>query len=224
MKTRTRPLAPQRQPAAASFAERRRDELLDAATEVFAERGYHAATIREICRRAGANIASINYHFGDKLALYTEVLRCAAGAAGHDAARAILRAGVPPERALRAVIRAMVEGLYGRDRPTVSFRLMRHELVQPTPALMHVIDEVVRPNYDRLRATVGAMMGLAPDHETTRLCVHSIMGQILFYPQAGPVLAKLWPQMKMTPQRLDQIAEHIADFSLSYIQRAGARP
>jgi AcrR family transcriptional regulator len=223
MKTRTVPPVRPRQTASPTFADRRRVELLDAATEVFAERGYHSATIREICRRAGANIASINYHFGDKLGLYTEVLRRAAGAAGHTAARAILGAGVPPQQALRAVIRAMVEGLYGRDRPTVSFRLMRHELVRPTPALTQVVDEVVRPNYDRLRTTVGAMMGLAPDHETTRLCVHSIMGQILFYPQAGPVLAKLWPQMKMTPQRLDQIAEHIADFSLSYIQHAGAR-
>ena len=51
-----------------------RRELLDAAAEVFGEAGYRNATVREICRRAGANIAAINYHFGDKEKLYADVL------------------------------------------------------------------------------------------------------------------------------------------------------
>ena len=63
-----------------SHAETRR-QLLEAAGEVFAEAGYRDATVREICRRAGANIAAINYHFGDKEKLYAEVLRYSHGKA-----------------------------------------------------------------------------------------------------------------------------------------------
>jgi AcrR family transcriptional regulator len=43
-----------------------REALLEAAAQVFAELGFRAATVREICQRARANIASVNYHFGDK--------------------------------------------------------------------------------------------------------------------------------------------------------------
>src|SRR5487761_2369803 len=49
--------------------------LLQAAAEIFAEVGYHAATTREICRRAEVNLASIHYYFGDKAELYREVFR-----------------------------------------------------------------------------------------------------------------------------------------------------
>ena len=52
-----------------------REKLLEAAGPIFANRGYQATTIREICAAAGANVAAINYHFGDKLGLYTEVLQ-----------------------------------------------------------------------------------------------------------------------------------------------------
>ena len=54
-----------------------RDRLLHAAAEVFATAGFREATIRDICAKAGANIAAINYHFGDKSGLYTAVLDAA---------------------------------------------------------------------------------------------------------------------------------------------------
>jgi TetR/AcrR family transcriptional regulator, regulator of cefoperazone and chloramphenicol sensitivity len=54
-----------------------RQRLLDAASELFGEKGFRLAGTREICRKAGTDIAAIHYHFGNKENLYEAVLRYA---------------------------------------------------------------------------------------------------------------------------------------------------
>jgi AcrR family transcriptional regulator len=50
-------------------------QLLDAAQAIFAEVGFHDATIRQICERAGANPAAVHNHFGDKQTLSRAAMR-----------------------------------------------------------------------------------------------------------------------------------------------------
>src|SRR5258706_15377613 len=101
-----------------------RDKLLEVAEQVFADCGYQAASIRKICVRAGANVAAVNYHFGDKLRLYTEVLQQSVRAAQIDAVRNALNQTAPPEEILRDVIRARLQGLCKGDLSTWHFRIL----------------------------------------------------------------------------------------------------
>ena len=198
-----------------------RDKLIEAAGHVFAERGYNDATIREICRRAGANVAAVNYTFGDKMGLYTEVLRHSVRASKTAVMNAALDTSLSAEETIRGVIRARLMSLCRETRPDWHIRLVMHEFSHPTPAMARVVDEGMRPIYDRMRKAVGEVIGLPPDHETTRLSVNSIVGQILFYTFSSPVLSHLQPELKLTPEQLDRIADHIADFSLSYLKKVG---
>ncbi len=216
-----RPFPPARRRARRKSSDLTRDKLIDAAGQVFAERGYRSATIREICRRAGANVAAVNYTFGDKMSLYTEVLRHSVRAAQTPAMRAALDAGRSPEDVIRGVVRARLQSLCREARPDWHLRLVMHEFTHPTPAMARVVDEGIRPVYERLRKAVGEIAGLPPDHETTRLSVNSIVGQILFYTFSQPVLSRLQPELKLTPSQLDRIADHITDFSLSYLEKVG---
>src|SRR5436190_15287396 len=82
-----------------------RERLLRSAAQLFADRGFKRVTVRDICRAAKANVAAVNYHFGDKLGLYREVLQSAADAMRetNDAAREA-GLGQPPEEELRRYI------------------------------------------------------------------------------------------------------------------------
>ena len=197
-----------------------REKLVEAAGHVFAERGYHATTVREIVKRSGANIAAVNYHFGGKLGLYTEVLQRLVRAARVNAINSALDQNAPPEEILRAVIGARLQSVTRPDLQDLHFRIVMHELVQPTPALSRIVNEVTRPIYERLLELVGRIIDLPPKNEKTRLCVNSIMGQILVYILAGPLLMRLWPELEMTQEQVDRIAEHIGDFSLTYLRQA----
>ncbi|MDQ2898481.1 MAG: CerR family C-terminal domain-containing protein [Acidobacteriota bacterium] len=201
--------------AISSPEEATRAKLLEVAGSVFAEHGYQAATVREICARAGANVAAVNYYFRDKMGLYEEVLRRSICAGEHADMRRALDAFKTPEEALRGLVTAMLHKMSRGDRGASSnFRIMAHEMAQPTPALANVVEDVLRPNYNKAREIIGKILDLDPDHDTTRLCAHSLIGQVVHYAHARPVILLLWPELRLTPERVDQIATHIADFTL----------
>src|SRR5579883_2094429 len=104
-------------------ADATRARLLAAAAVVFGEQGYQFATVRDICTRAGVNIAAVNYHFRDKLGLYTEVLLQAVRRVEYQAVREAVAGIADPEEALRLFIRLMLDHMV----TGTNFRLMAHE-------------------------------------------------------------------------------------------------
>ncbi len=215
---RTKRLSPVTLAELPETVENTRTRLLKAAAEVFAEHGYENATIRQICTRADANVALVNYYFGDKLELYTEVLRFSLEPGAEGACFSLPLATADPAAALRQIVGSMVERAFETgDQANLRFRLMLNEFVRPSGATARVVDVVLRPVYDRLREIAGAILKLSPDHEKTRLCVHSMLGQVAHFAHSRKMLGLLWPEMKMTPAQRECVAEHITQFSLAYL-------
>ncbi|HUD99534.1 MAG TPA: CerR family C-terminal domain-containing protein [Bryobacteraceae bacterium] len=197
--------------------------ILETAGHVFAETGFQAAKVRDICARAGVNLAAINYHFGDKLGLYNEVLRYAACTTGDLAKFNPVLPGRTAESKLHAFVLGLLQAMYREDRPAWPVRLMTHELAQPTPAFDGVVDQVMRPRHDAIRKLVGSLIGRPADDRQTRLCAQSIMGQIIVYAHGREVLKRLWPDLRFTPETLHEIAGHIASFSFAALKSIGRR-
>jgi AcrR family transcriptional regulator len=194
--------------------------LLEAAGEVFAEKGFRSATIREICDRAKTNVAAVNYHYRDKEGLYLQVLEYWTRI-GEEKFPPDLGLGPnpTPEEQLRAFIRSFLFRIFDKGRPAWLSRLMAHEMADPTAALDRLIDEVYRPLLDRLAEIVRSLLGAAARDDQVRLYCRSITGQCLYYYHARPVIQKMTPEFKYEQADLERLADHITRFSLAALRQ-----
>ncbi|MGD9691045.1 MAG: CerR family C-terminal domain-containing protein [Phycisphaerales bacterium] len=204
-----------------------RRRLLEAAGEVFADQGFHHATVREICRRAGANVAAVNYHFRDKESLYLEVLTwCGQVALEKYPVAAGMRPDSTPAERLGAFIRNYLDRLLDEGRPAWHGKLISREMVEPTRALDELAMHFVKPQYQRLREIVAGIIspGGAPVPEALlRQCACSVVGQCLFYKLCRPMLQRIAPEQEYGPAARAEIATHVLAFSLAGLESVRAR-
>ncbi len=196
--------------------------LLNAAAQLFAARGFKDVTVREICRAAGANVAAVNYHFGDKAGLYRDVLNKAIAImrATTDAARQAGEGRTPDER-LRAYIRVFVRRVGGESDDCWIHRFMAREIADPTPALDRIAEQVIAPRLAYLQAILAEMLGRAPGDEIVLRCALGIQAQChtaMPHPIAARH-ARMAAHLPNDAAALERLAEHIADFSLAGVHR-----
>jgi len=199
--------------------EKTRQRLVEAAGEVFAEQGYRTATVREICARAGANVAAVSYHFGDKETLYAAVLRYAHG---HAIAKYPPHMGLPPdapaEARLHSFVLAFLLRLMDEGRPAWHAKMMSREIAEPTGALDMLVDEQVKPLFGYVRQVMIDLLGPKAPDETVRLCCFSVVGQCLFYHFGQPVMRRMFPQRTLGVKDAARVAEHITRLTLSGVR------
>jgi AcrR family transcriptional regulator len=195
-----------------AVSEQTRERLLNAAREVFSECGFQGATVREICRRAGANVAAVNYHFGSKDGLLAEAL--------HFESLKLLQetnaqADASPEVRLGLFVRDFMHMLLDENSTSSQCKIMARELADPTPALDQIVREAIAPLHDFLAGLVREIVGDGVSDTELHRCVHSITGQCLYSHHSHPVLQRLHPELRYDGKEIDAIAKHMADFSLN---------
>jgi AcrR family transcriptional regulator len=199
-----------------------RQRLLEAAAQLFAQRGLHDVTVREICSAARANVAAVNYHFHDKVGLYTAVARAAIDAirGTSDIARQAGE-GASPEEKLRIYTRVFLERIAANGRDAWIHQLISREMSEPTPAFELIIKQAIRPRIEYLSSLVRELLNCPADDDRVIRCVASIQSQFLFW--LNPGVGRVFPRLNLTPSAIDELADHIAEFSLAGIHALDRR-
>lgn len=192
-----------------------KQRLIHSAGMAFAEKGYEAASVRDICQMADANIAAINYHFGDKRSLYVTAVRHAQCCWDEDQPTCEWPADMPPVQRLREYVRTMIERRLSSQRPHWHLELMLRELARPTEACQAVVDDYIRPMADALRAILKDLLGEDFPEERGNLIGFSIVGQVMFYYVHQPIIRLLIGDEAYNHLTVEKLATHIADFSLA---------
>jgi len=190
--------------------------LIEAAGPAFAQKGFAGTGIREICQAAEANIAAVNYHFGDKQGLYLACLQlaqsCESAQLGLDQ---FPKEASPPDR-LRMFVRSMLTSKLTPDRPRWHLELMLREMVRPSDACRDMVEQYIRPMADFLWQILEPLApGWNRNDPRGWMIGFSIVGQILFYYIQQPMIRLLVGDELYAQLTIDELTDHITDFCLA---------
>jgi len=192
-----------------------KERLLKAASEIFAEKGFRDATVAEICEAAEANIAAVNYHFGDKESLYDEVWRRAFSLAVESYP---LDGSLPENPELKDYLHsfasALLHRIFSEEDSGLFAKLLYREMASPTLALERIAEEAIFPQSEFLAEAIHAALGEQAGEQHIRLCMNSIIAQCAFYNFSRPLRERIIGRKTMSEEEIDRIARHIARFSL----------
>jgi len=194
-------------------------DLLTAASEVFAAKGYKEATVADICERAGTNIAAVNYHFGDKETLYREAWRHAflESVRLHPPDGGISK-DAPPEDRLQGQVSALLRRI--ADKSNREFIIAHKELANPTGLLKEVIQESLRPLQERMKTLVRELLAPSASDMQVLFCTISIISQCINPMVVRRMILERQEDKDDTSEidDIDAYAYHVVKFSLAGIQ------
>jgi AcrR family transcriptional regulator len=194
-----------------------RAQLLEAAGELFAERGYDGVTGREICLKAGANAAAINYHFGGMEGLYAAVLEEARERfVSQGELTAVFAQDGSLEEKMTVVVKAGLRALLSRGPNSWGPRLISRELTSPSSTGAALLISTAQPRFKLIRALVVAATGLPEDHPAISRCCLTLAAPLQFLMIADHgMLRRIYPDLDLSPEGVDALAEHIVRYGLA---------
>jgi AcrR family transcriptional regulator len=193
-----------------------RTRILNAAGPIFAEKGYEAATVREICQKAAVNLASVNYYFGGKESLYLEAITAAHPAKFGPQGRPQWPEGTRPETKLRDFIHSFLTNLLGQKTGSWQEQLIMREILDPSPACREMMRKHLRLRFDLLQEILDEILPIAtPPHKRHQIGL-SIIGQCVHYRSGRKIMPLIIGEEEMeTHYGVEQLTEHISQVSLA---------
>ncbi len=146
--------------------DRTRTAILNAAEQLYAERGFSDVTLRDIVAAASVNLAAVNYHFGSKDELIAELFVTRSIATNRERLNELKAAEdagggrAPIEAVIRSLVGPTLRGCLGPDREgATAARFMIRASIEAVPPIRKIRNREI----SHLRRFAAAMQRSLPD-------------------------------------------------------------
>jgi len=198
-----------------------RKRLLEAAEEMFAQKGFDGTTIRDITTKANRGLASINYFFGDKRELYEELFRLRLREMNEsrlNAVKTVMSDKAKPT--LEELLYAYsVDFLKPFADPQQSQRFMQlffREMAEQRLPRNMFLDEIAAPTLTAMEEAIAVICPNINKHDAL-MCTLSLTGQLVHITQVK-VLFEGAQGHSITSINIDESINHIVKFSAAGIR------
>lgn len=196
--------------------------LLECAEKLFLASGFEGVSVRQITKESGTNVASVNYHFGDKTGLFKEVLANKLDRITNEKL-SLLRTleKQKPAASLEEILTAYIRSFFETQLCSAeSDRLMQiiyREMGPDSVTGDLVATRLIVPINQSFKQLI---MKACPhlDENSASFCVSSITGQILHFIRSREILRNL-QNHKENQSFIEDIITHITQFSLWGLRR-----
>ena len=193
----------------------KRSQILSAAEELFADKGFDGTSVRDIAHKAGVNLAMISYYFGSKEKLFEALVEYRSGYTVGVIEEVARDEQTEPMEKMFKLIDFYVERILGSHR--FHNIISRHFSTLPTSDLKETLINMKQKNIDQIRKIVddGVQRGVfrKVDLEMT---MSSIIGTITqmtlskdFYCRVLGIVVK--DPNEFTPELTDRLKNHLKD-------------
>jgi len=188
--------------------------LLEVAAQLFAERGFNGAGVREICKQAKINISAINYHFGSKKELYLEVFRTYLIPKTLEIRDNFKNLVSQKPKTLKGVVEALAEAVLlnpiDEKQRKIIFSLIVRELTNDSETSKFVLKKVLNPLLEEFSKAIYPFFSSKQD---LKLFAFSVISQIIFFNFFKPWIREVFGTTSYTSEFKQKIIKHIAEFS-----------
>lgn len=197
-----------------------RQRLIDSAALLFSERGYACTSVAEICKKAEANIASINYHFSSKDALYRTILQYT-----FEQAEALYPfaddSNASVEERFYLFILTLLRRILNTTMTGNFYKLMTKEMAEPTEESGNLINQIISAKREKIEKLIREIYAKEADNELIFRLTHSIVSQCLFLGLTEKGRRHHLQRKPIGLEDAESFARHITDFSLAGIRCYG---
>ncbi len=192
-----------------------KQRILEEACRLFSEYGFRGTHIREVCRRAGVNTATVYYHYVDKERLFEAVTQEAYQQLLNPPASRLASSTsyMTPKQELHVIIESLFQRLNGSDAKWIA-KLAIREVVEPSEATTRALGAGLCGYLALLQSAIRKMLSPDVDMDEVRLHALSVLSQCVFYCVAQDSLRQIFPELKMTVLSPNNVVNHIKNVAL----------
>ena len=156
-------------------------KIIEAAGQLFTERGFSAVTVRDIAKKADTHLSALNYHFRSKDALYREVLLHACRSSLMSPEEREYLQGLDPRDALFVFVKEAIKQYSKQTASNWELAIIDRECWYPSPVFEEVVQEFFRPESDFLAEIISRIAGKPAESNEVRFATIGLIGLLSLF-------------------------------------------
>lgn len=162
-------------------SEATRATIIEAAGQLFAQKGFSGVTVRDITKKANTHLSALNYHFRTKEALYREVLMEACQAASISPEERDYLAELDPKEALFVLVKAAIGHYAKQSASNWKLLIINRECWEPSPVFEEVVAAYFKPETEFITQIIGRIVNRPAESHEVRFAAIGLIGLLSLF-------------------------------------------